>query len=146
MKIAIASDHGGFDLKKNIMMYLHAENYEVIDLGTNSEVSVDYPEYGKHCAELVVSGEADRGIVVCGTGIGISIAANKVKGARCGLCTSVEMAKLTRQHNDANLLALGGRTTNLSTAIEIVSAFLNTEFEGGRHQRRVDMLDNMITK
>lgn len=143
MKIAVASDHGGFALKESIKSYLNEEGHEIVDLGTYSEESVDYPQYGKHCAELVVSGEADRGIVVCGTGIGISIAANKVKGARCGLCTSVEMATLTRQHNDANLLALGGRTTDLATAIEIVSAFLNTEFEGGRHQRRVDMLDNI---
>lgn len=143
MKIAIASDHGGFALKNNIIMCLEAEGHEVNDLGTYSDASVDYPTYGRSCARAVADGKADRGIVVCGTGIGISIAANKVKGIRCGLCTSVEMAKLTRQHNDANMLALGGRTTELVTALEIVKAFLETEFEGGRHQRRVDMLNQM---
>jgi len=143
MKIAIASDHGGFALKENVKMYLEAEGHEVDDLGTYSEASVDYPSYGRRCGEAVARGKADRGIVVCGTGIGISIAANKVKGIRCGLCTSVEMATLTRQHNDANMLALGGRTTKLADALDIVRAFLTTEFEGGRHQRRVDMLDEM---
>ena len=104
---------------------------------------MDYPVYGKACAEAVASGKAERGIVVCGTGIGISIAANKVKGIRCGLCTSVEMAELTRKHNNANILALGGRTTEPELALEIVKTFLDTEFEGGRHKRRTDMLDEM---
>ncbi len=143
MKIAVASDHGGFALKENIIKYLEAEDHEVSDLGTFSEESVDYPIYGKACAKAVASHQAERGIVVCGTGIGISIAANKVKGIRCGLCTSVEMAKLTRQHNNANMLALGGRTTELADALDIVRAFISTEFEGGRHQRRVDLLDEM---
>ena len=143
MKIAIASDHGGFALKEKIREHLEAHLVEVIDLGTYSEDSVDYPEYGRLCGETVVSKEADLGIVVCGTGIGISIAANKVKGVRCGLCTSVEMARLTRQHNNANVLALGGRTTTVKDAFEIVDAWLEADFEGGRHQRRVDMLDNM---
>ena len=143
MKIAIAGDHGGFALKEKIAAYLEEAGYEVENLGTYSEDSVDYPEYGKKCAEAVVSGQADRGIVVCGTGIGISIAANKVHGARCALCTSVHMAEMTRRHNDANMLALGGRTTEDGLALEIVKTWLETEFEGGRHQRRVDMLDNM---
>lgn len=143
MKIAIAGDHGGFALKEKIAAYLEEAGYEVENLGTYSEDSVDYPEYGKKCAEAVVSGQADRGIVVCGTGIGISIAANKVHGARCALCTSVHMAEMTRCHNDANMLALGGRTTEEGLALEIVKTWLETEFEGGRHQRRVDMLDNM---
>ena len=143
MKIAVASDHGGFALKEKIAAYLAEAGYEVENLGTYSEDSVDYPEYGKKCAEAVVSGQADRGIVVCGTGIGISIAANKVHGARCALCTSVHMAEMTRRHNDANMLALGGRTTEEGLALEIVKTWLETEFEGGRHQRRVDMLDNM---
>lgn len=143
MKIAIAGDHGGFALKEKIAAYLEEAGYEVENLGTYSEDSVDYPEYGKKCAEAVVSGQADRGIVVCGTGIGISIAANKVHGARCALCTSVHMAEMTRRHNDANMLALGGRTTEEGLALEIVKTWLETEFEGGRHQRRVDMLDNM---
>lgn len=143
MKIAIASDHGGFQLKEFIKEHLLERNLEITDLGTDSENSVDYPLYGKLCGEAVASGEADLGIVVCGTGIGISIAANKVRGIRCGLCTSVEMARLTKQHNNANILALGGRTTEPALAAQIVDTWLDTEFEGGRHQRRVDMLDNM---
>ena len=143
MKIAIASDHGGFALKEQVKAHLTERNLEVLDLGTHSEESVDYPAYGKACGEAVVSGQADLGIVVCGTGIGISIACNKVKGVRCGLCTSVEMAHLTKQHNNANVLALGGRTTAPDLAMAIVDEWLDTEFEGGRHQRRVDMLDNM---
>ena len=143
MLIAIASDHGGFQLKETIRKYLAERGEKVVDLGTSSEESVDYPIYGKACGEAVASGKAERGIVVCGTGIGISIAANKVKGIRCGLCTSVEMAQLTRQHNNANILALGGRTTDPELALQIVDAFLDTEFEGGRHKRRTDMLDEM---
>ena len=107
MIIAIASDHGGYQLKETIRKYLASRGLKVVDLGTNSEESVDYPIYGKACAEAVASGKADRGIVVCGTGIGISMAANKVHGIRCGLCTSVEMAELTRKHNNANMLAAG---------------------------------------
>ena len=120
--------------------------YRVVAIEKNSAVgedSVDYPIYGNACAEAVASGKADCGIVCCGTGIGISIAANKVKGIRCGLCTSVEMAELTRKHNNANMLALGGRTTDPQVALEIVKTFLDTEFEGGRHKRRTDMLDEM---
>ena len=143
MKIAVASDHGGFKLKEEVKAHMLERGLEVLDLGTNSEDSVDYPAYGKACGEAVVGGQADVGIVVCGTGIGISIAANKVKGVRCGLCTSVEMATLTKQHNNANVLALGGRTTETGLAMQIVDAWLDTEFEGGRHQRRVDMLDQM---
>ena len=141
MKIAIASDHGGFELKENVKKYLEGRDIEVLDLGTYSEESVDYPAYGKACGQAVASGEADRGIVCCGIGIGISIAANKVKGVRCALCTDVHMAEMTRKHNDANVLAMGGRTTELETALAITAAWLDTEFEGGRHQRRVDMLD-----
>ena len=143
MKIAIASDHGGFELKEEIKKYLISENIEVLDLGTNSEESVDYPIYGKLCAEAVASGKADRGIVCCGTGIGISIAANKVKGIRCALCTDTHMAEMTRKHNDSNMLALGGRTVSVKDALEISKTWLYTEFEGGRHKRRVDMLDEM---
>ena len=141
MKIAIACDHGGYELKEMVAGFLMGTGHQVIDLGTDSAESVDYPEYGRKCGLAVVEGEADRGIVVCGTGIGISIAANKVKGVRCGLCTSVEMAELTRKHNDANVLALGGRILAAEEALNIVNAILNTEFEGGRHQRRVDMLN-----
>ena len=143
LKIAVASDHGGFALKEKVKEHLVKRGFEVDDLGTHSEESVDYPVYGKACGEAVASGKADLGVVVCGTGIGISIAANKVKGIRCGLCTSVEMAHLTKQHNNANILALGGRTTEPELALKIVDEWLDTEFEGGRHQRRVDMLDQM---
>ena len=143
LKIAVASDHGGFALKEKVKEHLVQRGFEVDDLGTHSEESVDYPVYGKACGEAVASGKADLGVVVCGTGIGISIAANKVKGIRCGLCTSVEMAHLTKQHNNANILALGGITTEPELALKIVDEWLDTEFEGGRHQRRVDMLDQM---
>ena len=142
-KIAVASDHGGYLLKEKVKKDLMDRGFEIIDLGTDSEESVDYPVYGKACGEAVTSGKADLGVVVCGTGIGISIAANKVKGVRCGLCTSVEMAHLTKQHNNANILALGGRTTEPELALKILDEWLDTEFEGGRHQRRVDMLDRM---
>ncbi|MGN0701610.1 MAG: ribose 5-phosphate isomerase B [Lentihominibacter sp.] len=143
MLIAIASDHGGFELKEKVKEHLRERNVKFVDLGTNSTESVDYPVYGKACAEAVALGKAERGIVICGTGIGISIAANKVKGIRCGLCTSVEMAKLTRQHNNANILAMGGRILETETAFAIVDAFIDTQFEGGRHKRRTDMLDEM---
>ena len=143
MKIAVASDHGGFALKETVREHLKGRGFEVVDLGTYSEESVDYPVYGRLCGQTVASGEADLGIGVCGTGIGISIAANKVHGIRCGLCTCVEMARPTKQHNNANILALGGRTTEPKLALEIVDTWLDTSFEGGRHQRRVDMLDEM---
>lgn len=143
MLIAIASDHGGYGLKEKVKEHLRERGEKIVDLGTTSEESVDYPIYGKSCAEAVASGKAERGIVICGTGIGISIAANKVKGIRCGLCTSVEMAELTRAHNNANMLAMGGRIIAPELAMEIVDAFLDTEFDGGRHQRRIDMLDEM---
>lgn len=143
MLIAIASDHGGFELKEKVKEHLRERNVKFVDLGTNSTESVDYPVYGKACAEAVASGKAERGIVICGTGIGISMAANKVKGIRCGLCTSVEMAKLTRQHNNANMLAMGGRILETETAFAIVDAFIDTQFERGRHKRRTDMLDEM---
>ena len=143
MIIAVASDHGGFALKNIIKEHLTERGYKVVDLGTDSQESVDYPVYGKACAEEVAGGRADLGMVFCGTGIGISIAANKVKGIRCGLCTSVEMAELTKKHNNANMLALGGRTTDPELAIKITHAWLDTEFEDGRHKRRTDMLDEM---
>ena len=143
MIIAIAGDHGGFVLKTALCKHLKKRGFEVLDLGTDSQESVDYPQFGKVCAEAVAGGEADRGIVVCGTGIGISIAANKVRGIRCSLCTSVEMAELARKHNDANMLALGGRTTSEEDAVKITDVWLDTEFEAGRHLRRVEMLNSM---
>ena len=153
MKIAIASDHGGYELKEYLKEYLTfekavcSEGYchpiELIDLGTYSEESVDYPEYGEKCALMVAKGEVDRGIVVCGTGIGISIAANKVNGIRCALCTDEHMAEMTRKHNDSNMLALGGRTTSKEMATKIIKAWIATEFEGGRHQKRIDLISKI---
>lgn len=145
MILVMASDHGGYELKKEIRKYLNETRKEIkiVDIGTDSEESVDYPDYGKAAGEAVASGKADAGIVCCGTGIGISIAANKVHGVRCGLCTSVEMAELTKKHNNANIIALGGRTTDPELAKKIVDAWLDTEFEGGRHKRRTDKLDEM---
>jgi ribose-5-phosphate isomerase B len=143
MKIGIASDHGGFELKEYLKEYLKRSGIEVSDFGTNSEEPVDYPIYGERCARAVANGEVERGVVCCGTGIGISIAANKVKGIRCALCTDENMARLSRQHNNANMLALGGRITSNEEAQKILDAWLITEFEGGRHQRRIDMIDNI---
>ena len=143
MIVAIAGDHGGFALKQRIREHLIERGIKIADLGTDSEESVDYPEFGKACAQAVASGKADRGIVICGTGIGISIAANRIRGIRCGLCTSVEMAELSRKHNNANMLAMGGRITSVEDATRITDAWLDTEFEGGRHSRRVDMLDSI---
>jgi len=141
MKIALASDHGGFKLKGKIKEHLMTRaDLEIQDLGTHSEESVDYPVYGKTCARLVASGEADLGIVICGTGIGISIAANKVEGIRCALATNTFMAEMSRKHNDANMLALGGRVLSDDEAIDIVDVWLTADFEGGRHKRRVDLL------
>ena len=143
MKIALASDHAGFELKELVKKHLAEKGIEVLDLGTDSKESVDYPVYGHKCGEAVADGICDRGIVCCGTGIGISMASNKFKGARCALCTDVNMAVMTRKHNDANMLAMGARTTDSVTALEMVDAWLETEFEGGRHQRRVDILNEM---
>jgi len=140
MKIAIGSDHAGYDLKELIKNYLSEKGYEVIDKGTYSKESVDYPVFGESVAETVVKGEADRGIVICGTGIGISISANKVRGIRAALCTNEYMARMARKHNDANVLALGARVLGTDLALSIVDAFLTTEFEGGRHERRVKLI------
>ena len=138
MKIAIGSDHGGYELKQVVMKHLAEKGYETDDLGCYSLDSVDYPQYGKAVAEAVVSGKADKGIVICTTGIGISIAANKVKGARAALCTDATCARLTREHNDANVLALGGAIVGTHLALDIVDTFLTTEFCGlEKHSRRI---------
>ena len=147
-KIAIASDHGGYALKEALKEHLTRRGFEVIDLGADSDAPADYPAYGKRCAEMVASGEAARGVVCCGTGIGISIAANKTKGIRCALCTDTRMAELARKHNDANMLALGGRIVGAREAAEIVDVWLDTEFEDenrldGRHRQRVASLNAM---
>ena len=146
MKIAIASDHGGFELKGVLIDYLTGKGFEMINLGTDTADSVDYSDYAEKCAEKVLGKEVDFGIVVCGTGIGISIAANKINGIRCALCHSPETAALAKQHNNANIISLGGRTTSDDLAKKIVDAFIEAEFEGGRHQRRVDKIMALETK
>ena len=139
-RIAIGSDHAGFSVKEIIRKYLESAGYTVSDLGTSSEQSVDYPDYGKAVAEHVISKQADLGIAVCGSGIGISIAANKVPGIRAALAHDVHTARLAREHNDANVLALGGRILTSEAAIEMVQVFLTTAYLGGRHQRRLDKI------
>ncbi len=141
--IAIASDHGGFELKKEIMKHLEAKGYALKDFGTYTTDSCDYPIYGEAAARAVASGECDKGIIICGTGIGISISANKVKGIRAALCADCYSAEYTRLHNDANILALGARTTGSGLALKIVDTFLSTEFEGGRHARRVALISEI---
>lgn len=141
MKIFIGNDHGAVNLKKEIIKFLVDQGYEVINLGVDEEKSVDYPEYGKLVARKVLENEGALGIVMCGTGIGISIAANKVPGIRAALCTNEYMAEMARRHNNANILALGGRVIGPELAKNIVKAFLNASFEGGRHQRRIDMIE-----
>jgi len=143
MKIAIASDHGGFGIKEDIKAHLAGRGFEVDDLGTYSEESVNYPEYGKKCAEYVASGKAALGIVCCGTGIGIGIAANKVKGIRCAELVTPFMAEMAKKHNHANMVSLGGRILSSEEAIKLVDIWLDTEEEHGRHDSRVAMLDEM---
>lgn len=140
MKISIACDHGGFELKENLKKWLMENNYEVIDYGTNSLDSCDYPDFGRLAAEAVANKTVDKGIVICTTGIGMSIVANKVDGVRCALVSNTDAASLTRRHNDTNVLALGAKYTSLELAKEITNIWLTTEFEGGRHQRRVDKI------
>ena len=138
MKIAMGSDHGGFALKQHLKTYLENKGCLVEDCGTDSTQSCDYPDFGRLAAEAVASGRCERGIVICPTGIGISISANKVRGIRCALCSEPLSAEMTRRHNDANMLALGGGMIGPNMAERIVDVFLSTAFEGGRHQRRVD--------
>lgn len=140
MKIAIGSDHAGFELKEEIRNYLEDKGYEYIDCGVYNTDSADYPIQAKLTCDKIISGECDRGILCCGTGIGISIAANKVKGIRAACCSDYFSAKYTRLHNDANVLCMGSRVIGKGEALELVEVFLNTEFEGGRHQRRIDLI------
>ena len=135
--IAIASDHGGYMLKEHIKAYLAAKGITCEDFGTNSTDSCDYPDFAKPAAEAVASGQCERGIVICTTGIGISISANKVKGIRCALCGDVLSAEMTRRHNDANMLAMGAGIVGPMLPERIADTFLSTDFEGGRHARRV---------
>ena len=141
--IAIGSDYGGFELKKEVMAHLDARGLEYKDFGTYSDASCDYPVYGKAVAKAVASGECERGIIICGTGIGISIAANKVHGIRAALCGDCFSAEATRQHNDANVLALGARVVGPGLALKIVDTFLDTPFSNGeRHIRRIEMIED----
>ena len=138
MKISIASDHGGFDLKEDLRSWLTEQGHEVADFGCHGKESCDYPDFAAPAARAVSSGACERGIVICTTGIGVSMTANKVKGVRCALCADPWSAEMTRRHNDANVLAIGAGVTGPLLARQIVTAFLTHEFEGGRHQRRVD--------
>ena len=140
MKIALGCDHGGLELKEKVKAHLEQRGFETLDCGTYTPDSCDYPDFGAAAARKVASGECERGIVICTTGIGISIAANKVKGVRCALLSDLMSAQMTRQHNDTNMMALGAAVVGPMLALQIVDTWLDTEFEGGRHQRRVDKL------
>ncbi len=140
MKIAIGNDHVAVELKNHIKKYVESLGHTVVNFGTDTTESCDYPVYGEKVARAVASGECDRGILICGTGIGISVTANKVKGIRAAVCSEPYSARLTRQHNNANIIAFGARVVGSAVAEMIVYEFLNTEYEGGRHQRRLDLI------
>jgi ribose 5-phosphate isomerase B len=144
MRIALAADHAGYKLKDELAAWLREQGHEVADLGTNGPESVDYPEFGARLARAVASGEAERGIAVCGTGIGISVAVNRDPKCRCARVDDPVSAALAREHNDANVLAMGGRLIGSDMAKACVAAFLGTDFAGGRHQRRVDQLSQLL--
>lgn len=143
IKIGLGADHGGYKLKQSIKEHLEKRGFETVDFGTNSADSVDYPDYGRAVAEAVIEGKIDKGIIVCGTGIGISLAANKVKGIRCANVSDTFSAKMSRAHNDCQMLALGERVLGAGLALEIVDAFLDSEFEGDRHKKRVDKISDI---
>jgi len=140
MKVALGCDHGGFELKEAIKKYISDKGVEVVDFGTYTTDSVDYPEYGLKVSEAVSQGEVEQGILICGTGLRMSYVANKVKGIRCACVSDVFSAEMSKLHNDANVLALGARVVGLGLGLKIVETWLGTEFEGGRHQRRVDLI------
>lgn len=146
MKIAIGCDHGGITLKDSIVNYLEERGVQIEDFGTFGTESVDYPDYAYKVARSVADGRADKGILMCGTGIGISIAANKVNGIRCALCYNTETARLTALHNDSNILAMGGRVIDCDTAVDIVKTWLDTPFEGGRHINRINKISEIEKK
>lgn len=147
MKVAIGSDHGGVELKSEVIEYLKEKGFAYQDFGTHGTASVDYPDIGLAVAEAVKNKEADRGIVICGTGIGIGISANKVPGIRCAMVSDVYSAQMTREHNDANMIAMGGRTLGPGLAVMIVDKFLNTDFSyEQRHQRRIDKITEIEQK
>jgi len=143
MRVAIGSDHAGYHLKEKIKEFLLSKGYEVMDFGTNSEESTDYPLYAQKVALAVQKGEAKYGILICGTGIGVCITANKFKGVYAALCTNEYMARMSRLHNNANVLCLGGRVLGEDLAVSIVEAWLSTEFEGGRHERRIKIIKSI---
>lgn len=146
MKIAVANDHGGLNLKNALLKHFDEQKIEYVNYGSDTTDAVDYPDYALKAAEAVASGECDFGIVICGTGIGVSIVANKVPGIRCGHCHDTFSARMTRMHNDANMLAFGERVIGAGLMIDIVDAFLNAEFMGGKHQRRVDKITAVENK
>ena len=143
MKIAIGNDHAAVELKNEIMEYVKSLGHEVTNFGTDTNDSVNYPEYGEKVGRAVASGEYDCGILICGTGVGISIAANKVNGVRAAVCSDVTTAHLVKEHNNANILAFGARIVGSELAKDIVKAYLDAEFQGARHQRRIDMLSEI---
>ncbi|AHD10164.1 ribose 5-phosphate isomerase B [Phaeobacter gallaeciensis] len=140
-RVVLSSDHAAIELRQAIAEHIAANGWEVVDIGPTTPESTHYPKHGAAAAERVASGDCDLGIILCGTGQGIMMAANKVKGIRCGVCSETFSAKMIRQHNNANMLSIGARVVGDSLAIEIVDAFLNAEFEGGRHATRVDMIE-----
>jgi ribose 5-phosphate isomerase B len=144
MRIALSADHAGYELKDSLAVWLREAGHEVSDLGTNGPESVDYPDFGARLGRAIASGEAERGIAVCGSGIGISIAVNRNPACRCARVDDPLSARLAREHNDANVIALGARLIGTDMARACVTAFLGTEFSGGRHQRRVDMLSDIL--
>jgi len=146
MRIALGSDHGGINLKRSVIDYLVSQGHEIKDFGTDSSESCDYPDFALPVAESVAAKEFDCGILICGTGIGISIAANKVTGVRAALCHNTFSAHATREHNNANILAMGERVVGTGLALDIVKTFINTEFEGGRHQNRIDKISQIEKK
>lgn len=143
MKIAIGNDHAAVEMKEHIKKHLEAKGYTVVDFGTNTSESTAYAIYGKKVADAVASGECDYGVLICGTGIGISLAANKVKGIRAAVCSEPYSARLTRLHNNANIIAFGARVVGIGMAEMIVDEFFSTAFEGGRHQTRIDMITDI---
>ncbi len=143
MKLVLANDHAGVELKFEVKAYLEELGHEVIDIGAQDRTSCDYPVFGKKAGEMVASGEVDGGVLICGTGVGISMAANKVKGVRAAVCSEPVTARLVKEHNHVNMIAFGERIVGVETAKAILDAWLGTEFLGGRHQKRVDMLDAM---
>lgn len=141
-RIVLSSDHADIELRKSIAAHVAARGFEAIDIGPMTSDSTHYPKHGKEAAEMIAAGEADLGILICGTGQGIMMSANKVAGIRCGVCSDVFSAKMIRAHNDAQMLSMGARVIGAGLALEIVDAFLDTEFEGGRHATRVDMIES----